>query len=519
MSYNGAKASFPLGLSGLIGEPNTPNLPAGALIDCDNITFETGGISKEGGSTKLNSTTLGAVSILGGVDWFLDALTQRQVVYTSDGKLQKTTSGSSFTVLKSSLSLVPTLPVFVCGGAEAATNNRKLFCFNGVNNVQVLSGDGATTSDLTTPPSDWSTVKPTFGFIHEGRLWAGAGHRLYYSRAADHEDFTGAGSGVVPVATGVGQKVIGGYGFKGGALIFKYPTGIYLIDTSSVTVAEWRVTEVNTGIGMSSPLAFAQLEDDVIFQDSSGSYYLLSAVQALGSVEGRSIDYQLRLRKFISDRINLSRLDKVIAIYYSHKKEVHFACSAVGAVTNNRRLVFDFNIGSIRVRLSSKDVCEGLWLTNVAGVRKPYCGDEAGFIWQLDQANKNKDGSGYSSFFQTAFDDFARYGEELATRVKWSTFLESQVFPTGNYNLALIPIWDGRRSAAIQFNLGQEGASLGSFLLGTDMLSGTAMEGRVRSMVSGGKRFSFIVQNNAANQDYNVSKMFLYYTVGDERVS
>lgn len=522
MSYRGIKIEIPLGHLGMTGEANQPNPPPGLLINSDNITFETGAISKEGGSTKFNTTAVGAVNILAGFDWFLDATTQRQVIYTSDGKIYKTTDGSSFTELKNSLAIISALvapPVFVVGGIEAATNSRKLFCFNGVNNVQVLTADGASTADLATPPVAWGTVKPTAGFLHEGRLFVLAGHRLYYSTATNHEDFTGAGSGVIPVFTGQGQKIVCGRSYKGGAILWKYPTGIYFINTSSATTSEWRVEEVNTDLGMCSPLAAVEVENDILFQSNAGTYHFLSAVQATGSVATSSIDLHMKMQNYIQQHIATSRLAWVQAIYYEYKKEVHFATTPKGGITNAMRIVIDFNSQLAKFRISTKDTCESIWLVSTSGIQKPYSGDASGYIWKLDQSNKNKDGVGYSGSFQIAHDDFRWFDVKIADLLKWGDFIEVVVFPTGNYNLSLTPIWDGQSKDPIYFNLGQEGASLGSFVLGTDILSGEAMEGRVRKITGGGKRFSCLIANSGINQDFNINKIYLYCQIGEEAVS
>ena len=261
-------AELPMGLDGLNGTKNISTVPITALIKANNVTFENGTIQKEGGTTKYNSTAIsGTPTIEAGVDWNHNGITQRMVVVTGAGDILKDSGNGTFPVtLKSGLTMTDVIPTFSAGGKEVAANNRKLITFTGINAAQVLSADGATTSDLTTPPADWTgTNQPTFGILHEGRLWGGGNgndpHRLYYSDTGNHENMTGGVSGSISIYPGEGEKLVGAISYRGAIVAFKYPIGIYVVDTSSVTVADWKVNRISGSLGCAVDCISARLTE------------------------------------------------------------------------------------------------------------------------------------------------------------------------------------------------------------------------------------------------------------------
>lgn len=239
MAYTGQIAPIPLGQDGMNGTDNLDLMLPEQKEDLLNTSLAYGGVTKDGGSTKFNASALGAPSpIIAGYDYWPDTGTQRTIALTSNGSAFKDTGAGTFGVtLASGKSwTTTTVPVFVESGKEAAANNKKLFIFTGTDQVQVLSGDGATTSNIgANRPADWATLFPICGANHNARLW-GAGnssdpHRLYYSLATDHEDFTSAGAGTVAVFPGEGQKIVAIASFYGILLVWKFPRGLYLVDS------------------------------------------------------------------------------------------------------------------------------------------------------------------------------------------------------------------------------------------------------------------------------------------------
>lgn len=492
------------------------------LIVARNLTLANGTLEKEGGAVKYNSVAVTAApSILAGFDWWPTSVLQRMVIYTSLGDLLKDSGLGTFPVtLKSGLTPSSRSAMFVEGGAEVLANNKKLFFFNSADPVQVLAADGVVTADLTTPPADWATIKPASGAIHERRLWGFAGHTAYYSIPTNHEDFTAAGSGSIAVYPGVGDEILGGISFKGLLIIFKYPVGIYAIDTSDTDITKWRVIKINQGIGIASPTGFVQIDDDVLFIDPQGSINLISGITEFGSVKTASISSLVALQVFVKDNLNRAQLKLAQAIYYTDKKEVHIAVPASTTTVNNRRLIVDFNEKVPRFLFSDRDVCPSIWLRkDTDTVQRPVIGDATGFVWRLDQDSKNKAGVGYSAEFQSGYSDLSHVDPTLATKRKNAQFLEVVVEPTGNWDLLVDMYWDGDYTETVSIFMGPSGVTLGTFLLGTDSLGASTIKSRRVPVHGGGRRVSIAGRNSGMSEDFSVGTFYLEFNVSDEKAT
>lgn len=521
--FKGLVAEIPVGIEGLTGTKNMSQVRPSQLLIADNLTYENGTLQKEGGAEKYNSTAItGTPKILGGFDWHPDTVTQRMVVVADDGNIYKDDGGGAFsTTLKSGLSFetdaMETHPIFVEGGKEAAANDRKLLIFTGKNQVQVLSADGVTTSDLASPPADWSgTNQPYFGLVHEDRLWGGGNlndpHRLYYSLTTDHEDMSG---GTISIFPGEGQQLIHAFSYKGFIIAFK-DVGIYAVDTTDPTVSNWKVKRISRTIGPAWIGSVTPVEDDIIFIDQTGSIRTLGGIDQFGDVGTRSIGDPSEINTFIRDNLTFNETHKWKSIYYSHKRELHFSVTGIGATTNNARLVMDINKEIPRFRYSTRDNAVSLWLRRENSIPRLMMGDDIGFVWKLDREDRSKDSQGYEGTFQSAHIDFSQIDAKLGTMRKNGRFLELVVEPKGNWNLSMDILWDGAYHETVQFNMGTTGAALGSFVFGTDKLGGGQVLNKKRKITSGGRRISLVGSNSGAGQDFSVARFFLHFVRGDE---
>lgn len=526
MSYEGHILPIPVGQGGLVGTKDQTAIDPDKLILANNVSFEGRTLRREGGTTKYNSSVIsGAPTVLGGWDWWPTDGVQRAVVVLSDGSIKKDSGSGAFgTTLASGLTVSNIVPVFVEGGKEAAANNRKLFIFTGLNAVQVLSADAATTTALSAPPADWSgSNQPTFGLIHESRLVGGGNlndpHRLYFSLPTVHEDFTTTPFSL-SIYPGEGERIVGALSFKGFIVVWKFPLGIYVVDTTDPTSSNWKIRPVTRKIGGVSPLGAAEINNDILFMDATANFHILSAVQEFGDMAASNISRAFDVYSFIQENFNLARLQFCRAVYYSAKREAHFAVAGAGSSVNNVRFVVDFNRSDLmRFRYSDRDTCEALWLRKDSNnIPRLVSGDNAGFMWLMDQAAKNKDGTFYSSSFQTPYLDFSHVDPKLATMRKIGQFLECVVEPTGNWNISVGINWDGILVQTVTFNMGVSGGALGSFVLGTDRLAGTQILNRKRRIVGSGRRLSLNGTNAGINEDFSLGVFLLHALVGDERL-
>jgi hypothetical protein len=523
MAFSGETAELIIGLEGFTGTKNHAIVTPQQLLTAENVTYENGTLQKEGGSAKYNSAAIsGGPTVQGGHDWHPVEGTQRMVVFLSDGDLKKDTGGGDFTIdLKTGMTTTNSVGVFVEGGKEAAANDRKLFLFTGNNVVQVLAADGATTSDITAPPSDWSgSNQPTTGAIHENRMW-GAGnandpHRVYASLPTDHEDFTGTPLNF-SIYPGEGEKIEQIMSFKGLLIVWKYPRGIYLLDTSDSDTTKWRVIKHSTSIGGVSPLGAVAIDDDVLFIDHTGSFHLISAIQEFGNIGSRNLSDIAQFDVFVRDEINLSELHRTQAVYYVAKRQAIFTVSESGT-SYQRKLVVDFNRSDLpRFAVSTKDTNRSVWLRqDSSGIDRPTIGDNSGFVWNLDQDSRSVDGSGFNGKWQTPHLDLSHLDPALGILEKNGKFLEIVVEPKGNWDLSVDVLWDDVLSETIQFNLGSTGSTLGSFVLGTDVLAGSNLINKRRRLRGKGRRISLVGRNSGDGQDFSIAKFYLLFMRGSD---
>ena len=524
MAYRGEKFEIPLGTEGLTGTSNPTEVAPGYLSEARNCSLAEGNIQKEGGADKYNATAItGGPTILGGWQHHTNSLAQRMVIAASDGKLYKDSGSGTFSVtLKSGLS-GSMRPFFMEGGKEEAASDRKTFIFTGTNVVQVFADDDATTTDIATPPADWSGAnQPTFGLIHNFRLLAGGNsndpHRIYYSTTGDQEDFTSSGAGSVSVYPGEGEGLVGGISFNNYAIVFKRPKGIYAIDMRSATAANWTVQRLSSAIGLASPWAVVQTDTDVIFIDCTAGIQSLTNSLSNADVEGRNIGQQSFIEPAFRAQVNYSRLNNVRGVYYVAKREVHFAFTSASNTINDRRLVLDlFRPDKIRYRISDRDICEALWMKQDSDeIPRPFAGDDDGFVWQLDTDTYTKDSVAYITTITTVPTNFSYIDPSLATRIKNGQFLELVYEPLFPTTVDVTVTWDNRLTQNLTFTLDSSGATLGEFLIDTDALGASGFTSQVKRLTGSGKYASVSFSNNTDTGTFSINKAFMYCTLGAE---
>jgi len=524
MSYAGHIIELPVGSDGLTGTKNLSQAKPQQLLQATNLTYENGTLQKEGGTALYSSGAIisTGTSILAGVDWNPSEGVQRQIIVAGTGRVLRDTGGGTFpTVMVSGLNFTDTVPVFVEGGAEAQGNPRLLFLISKKNAIRTCSGDSTTMKVLVSGAADWTgSDQPVSGMIHENRLWACKDHRWYYSKTTNHKSFVSGDAGQLNVYPGEGEELVGGISFKGVIVTWKKPLGLYVIDTSSTTIANWRVTRLTGAIGGFSPYSAVIIDDDILFMDNGGNLHLISTVTEFGDVGSRNLSQMADLGPFIRENFNLAHLDIVRSVYYSAKRQAHIAMASLGSSVNNRRLVVDFNRLDIpRFSVSTRDVCQSLWLKKDANnIPRPVYGNNTGDVFLMDQEVRTHDGAGYNGQFQTPHTDLSFADQTLGTKRKMGDFLELVVEPKGDWNLNVDILWDGAIRDTVTFNMGETGATLGSFILDTDVLGGDQVLNKKRRITGSGRRISLQGRNSAVGEDFSVAKMYLHFRVSDERL-
>lgn len=209
--YKGAAYSIPL----LNGRNNNANQARKAPSDLEialNIALHEGNIQKDFGEVNVNTATLTDV-IRAGFDYYATPSSQRTVISTSGGKIQKSSGVGSgaFTDLKTGLT-GSAVAQFVQAGRETTNASPKLFWFNGADFPQYITADGSTTERIgfrasLTDAFDTTNASPTLVVNHTA-------HGLTTGQTVSLVGFTNPINGQNPNVTTATVTVIGANSFS-----------------------------------------------------------------------------------------------------------------------------------------------------------------------------------------------------------------------------------------------------------------------------------------------------------------
>ena len=528
MAYAGLVVSIPVAQAGFTGSKNPTQISPAHLTSVNGMDLNGGLIQKEGGASKLNASALGSPSaVRAGISWSPVPGTYQTLVFVSNGTVQRDDDddGDFDTTLASSLNdATEPPPVFVAGGGETVGAALHMFMFSGTNQVQEVTGTGNTMQAISTPPSDWASNFPTFGVNHSGRLWGGGNsndpHRLYYSTLGDHEDFTGTGSGTIAIYPGEGERLVGAISYRGVLVAFKYPTGIYVVDTRDPVPANWIVQKLSNSVGGVNGSTIIQIDSDVLFLDSSGNVNSLAAANIIGDMTSSDIGRGNEVGAFVRNTVNMVRLQRAIGLWYPIRRQAWFMFPSGTNDDCDLREVIDFSRMDLgpRVLWSDRDEGAALWTkADSTNVLRPMLGGTDGFVWALDQENRNKDGNAYQLYFETASTDLSFADPQLKTLAKTGQFLEVISEPTGDWYLTVEVYWDDNLTDTVLFSAGWGGSYLGAFTLGTSPLAASSVRHERKRISGSGRRLRLVAYNNNVDQDVKISDFILSFVTQDER--
>ncbi len=448
-------------------------------------------------------------TIIGLHDWWPTSDSADRAVITAahDGNLYKSNSATTdlnATTLATGLSATARPGKFVQGGKETAADARHLFYFNGVDQVHEITGTGTTAQVISAPASDWSSGnRPVGGVIHRARLVAFGNknqpHAAYFSLSSNHEDFT-TDPLVITTNAGVGDRLYNGASFNGVLYLWKYPRGIFWLDDNDLAEANWGMFTKTEAIGCApSPHAVCPMDDDVLFMNSDGTFHLLSAVDALSGTQTSDLSHALRIRKWLRENVNLTKLDQVTSCWYSHKKVALFGVPSAGSSTNDLILKFDFasqgdetDGAGVKFTYTRRDTADALALYRdlTRGIEIPMIG-EGGFVYKLDQDARTKNGIGYVGAYQTPhLDGRAMEPSYKSTRKNFNA-LELVMEPVAAGTLTVEVYIDGTLSQTLEFD--------------------ATKRRQRRRLVGNGYEISLRVSNETASEDFKVLSHHVFF--------
>lgn len=521
MAYQGKIIEIPIGMDGLRTDDPDSKVSPSTLVRALNINLQSGYVEKDYGSRRWNSSALPG-GVVGGFDWNPDDITQRMIVACNDGKIYRFTDAYNYSEVSTSATIktinTSEMVNFVSAGGEESGNDKKLFIFSGASPIQVITADGTTRRNISNPAPEWTgTNHPVDGIIHNGRVWAipRSGHYLLVSSALDHEDFSTTPV-VFNIAPGEGEKLSGGFIFRGKLFIYKYPRGLYVLVDDDPDINNQYFAKITDAFGAPTSRSALAVFNDLLIANEYGSITSLTATNATGDVNSSDFFANLRVQKFVRETINQEGRNIRQCIYYQDKKIVMFTYRKKTSTQNDVICYVDFqDPNRPRILWNDKDQPNCLFLyKDVEGQQKPMYGANDGYVYQMDQTDRwvgVGSGSPQTAFkgeFWTPHIDFGN-GDPISENNKNFDFVGVKYIPTGDYKLFCDVFCDGIFQRTLSFKL-KSYNDLDMMQLDSDSTDSESEREDVQSCSMMGRRIQLRFYNEGLGENFKIVAVRIY---------
>ncbi len=520
MSYQGKQATLPAGQGGFNASSNNTSIPITDLIQARNIRFNGDCWEKAPGMQTFDANGIaGDPDVIESFHYNAVQGLYRIVTAASDGSIYKEVGGDLDSVtLISGLTFVDSVSL-VEAGEESFSTDKKLLMFSRNVAPHVLAADGATMTPLTDIPVDWTVGAFPLGAVyHDSRVVAFMQHQLYFSNLAAHDDFLTDDPPIISVAPGFSSEIICAFSYLPEQLyVWKYPFGIYRVDTTDITGLIVPVNTIKTDIGGAGPGAICRVKNDVWFVSSTGHIHSLTAVENSEDTTDSDITALLNLENWVRDNVDLSRLSSCKMLYHEERQEVWISYTSKTSINtiNDLALVIDCSRPD-QLRTAVED--RGEFFNTLFQYHdtdnsfKVFSGGLNGEVYECNTVARSINGvTPYAAVFEYPETDFSYTDPDAAHRFKRFDWLEVRAVPTGNYTLSFEIFIDGHLTQTVAVNLGQSGSALDSFILDTDRLfGGNTVKHKVK-LYGRGRTISLRGTNTGNNENFIVTEIVIHY--------
>jgi len=512
MGYTGETFRIVCGIKGINNDLNLIAIEPDSLIwPTRNIDLAKGGWGRRGGTAKINPTTVSdSPRIMGIYDFLKIGGTQIIVFATSDGKIYK----SSEATIKTGL-----------GTSKYAHfemfNNVMYFC-NGYNIPQSWNGSAATTSDLSDVPTDWTGTNYPAVMIRHGRgnserMWAfgcpSTPYTIYVTPSGDGADFSDANVTTFSIDTGDNAGIVGGVVYKDQLIVFG-KRSTFIMDDADTDTSNWGYTAFTREGGVAHQRLIIPTQNDIICMMEDGEIYSLSAAEQYGDYKAGSITRPLFMDRWIQDNVNLAYIEHFHGIYDPVKRAVKIFVVRTGQTEVDTAMVYyvDTQQWMIEdnVSYNSGYSASASELVKVSpGVYEVYTGDYSGFIWHLEQSDKNDDSNGYES---KALTPYIYCGNSRVDKLFQKCWLDLE--PETEYSLAVRYFVNDIASASV--SMAGIALPLGSFTLGVTILGTQSIAREHFNTGKVGRHIQLEISNSNVDEDFFiVQALFDFKTLGN----
>ena len=492
------------------GNEDLTEVPAGEFAkDSRNIDTHNGGAEKRGGTQKVGSQITASLSSLGG-----GQLVKR------NGNKYLYWAGSNGTLYRDGASIATGRDA--SARANFTVMGDEMFIANGVDVVKV--DDGSSIATISDPAADWSgSVQPKKFVLHakgqSRRAFAfgvpGFENTLYYSVSGDFEDFANAGSGTVVF------DFEDGYGItdcvsKDGALWVFGKNKTFVLDDSDSTPSNWGHFSASFKGGAHHERSTCVAGNYIYVINSEGNIYQVETAEQLRDYKEGSITYPAFIHNYIRETVDLSKLDQCHLNYEPRHRALMFFFVAQGSTTVGKALKYYIDLRKWAPPHDSDDNSDesgysasaSFQAETSAGAKRLYTHDYNGFIWELSSTTKTDDGNAYKSEAYSGWLSFDLEGVEKRYAYGILSYKSR-----GDYQVNIRWWVDDTEQSTQTVSLSASGATLGSFVLDTDVLGVIGVDESEFEMGQVGRKLRVAISNDGAGHDFFLSKLVFPFIV------
>ena len=400
---------------------------------------------------------------------------------------------------------------------------------NGANCPVTWNGIDASTTDITTIPTDWTGSNfPSQMIIHgrgnSVRTWALGcplnPENIYVTTNGNLTDFTQATVLVFNIRTGSRHGIVGGIEFGNRLIVFSKDRAFVMNDDDTNT-DNWGYSASQWQGGAASHRLIIKTPNDVICMMDNGEIYSISAAEEYGDYKAASLTRPSFMHEWIKKYINLSKINDFHAIYDSVLRAVKFFMVRIGKSNVDTALCYfiDRPPNKAWVILDNQNHESGYSARSSSlievstGTWKVYTGSYNGKVWKLGETNRNDNSNAFVSIYKTPLLSFDNVREHKRyDRIKIVSIAEGACSATFTWWI------DGiiKNSKDIEFSI--SGDVLGSFILGVSTLGGLNILESSISLGYTGKRIQIEAKSNTANKDFFLSQFLVDFIPLQKRI-
>lgn len=429
-----------------------------AIIRKNWVNEGKGSITKVSGHTKANSTTMGAKPVRGLFRVYQSDGTKELVAVCNGKMFYSEDSGATFTQETNAVALTET--AFWSG----VNYNDKFFCSSKSDNLYVYTpGSYALVASTGTPTDACQIILKRTDRRLLALVNSGNASTLYYSKVdpngTDADDWSAASdAGSVAIDGAKSEGLTGGMTFGTTDIIFKHYAAFQVYGYPSPTV-----TRIPGSPGCVAPYSVAQ-------GDGIGFHLAFDGVWMFNGNGFIKISDPI---EDIIKSINSSYIQNSFGVYRNGFYWLFYTPS--GQTTNQKCIIYDLNLSNPYTGKNVWFERDGLSMNcpclfnGVGDANEIYAGGSAstGFVYRLDYSSTGADvTSNIEATYQTKY-----LNDKLPTLIKRFSKIRLRYFNSKGSLLVYYYLTRGAKVDNFSMSVTQTGVPLGSFTLGTDVLS------------------------------------------------